>query len=348
MANVVVEATGAAISSATLLGYQAEGARTNLCLQSQTFDTTWSVTSITITADSVAAPDGTTTADRVNITAGTTAKYILQGGLTVTNPNTFSVYAKKGTWDLVQLAENISANRYVNFDLTNGVVGSSGAGVTRSSITSIGNGWYRLEAVFANSDATSVIVGVISSTTDAWAPGLSISTTGNFYLWGAQLENATFASSYIPTTTVAVTRNRDALSYTTASNFDRTTGTMYVEAQLASVAGTSIILALPISSYFFLANSATTVQASDATNSVSSGTLSVLTGVRKMALAWGGVTMLMSKDGAAASSTAFTGAFEVSTDFVFGRAAQEANGNMRNLVIYGSKKTAAELATLTT
>ena len=237
--NVVTEATGAAISSATLLGYLAEGARTNLCLQSQTFGTTWSVTSTTITADSIAAPDGTTTADTVNITAGTTAKYILQGGLTVTNPNTFSVYAKAGTHALVQLAENISANRYVNFDLANGVVGSNGAGVTRSSIASVGNGWYRLEAVFNNADATSVIVGVISATTDTWAPGLSISTTGTFYLWGAQVENAAFASSYIPTTTVAVTRNADALSYVFANNASATAGTVYVEPRIPAIGVTS-------------------------------------------------------------------------------------------------------------
>jgi len=41
--------------------------------------------------------------------------------------------------------------------------------------------------------------------------------TSGIYIWGAQLEAASFASSYIPTTTASVTRAADALSITGAT-----------------------------------------------------------------------------------------------------------------------------------
>ena len=69
--NVVTEAYGAYIATATLKKYLPEGARTNLCLQSQTLDNaTWVKSNVTVTADEAVAPDGTTTADTLTATAG--------------------------------------------------------------------------------------------------------------------------------------------------------------------------------------------------------------------------------------------------------------------------------------
>ena len=50
-------------------------------------------------------------------------------------------------------------------------------------------------------------------------------------VWGAQLEKASFPSSYIPTTTIAVARNGDVLTYANAI-IDQSMGSMYCEATL--------------------------------------------------------------------------------------------------------------------
>lgn len=49
-------------------GVQVERTATNLLLQSQAFNTTWTATGLTVSADSTVAPDGTTTADTLAAT----------------------------------------------------------------------------------------------------------------------------------------------------------------------------------------------------------------------------------------------------------------------------------------
>ncbi|HEX5074251.1 MAG TPA: hypothetical protein VFW03_13635, partial [Gemmatimonadaceae bacterium] len=50
------------------------------------------------------------------------------------------------------------------------------------------------------------------------------------YYWGAQLEAASFASTYIPTTTASVTRNADVLTYATTGWLNASAGTLVVTA----------------------------------------------------------------------------------------------------------------------
>ncbi len=356
--NVVTEATGAAISSATLLGYQSEGARTNICLQSQTFGTTWVVTSTTVTADTTTAPDGTTTADTITLTAGTTAKYINQSSLTVTNPNTFSVYAKAGTHALVQLAGNISTNNYANFDLTNGVVGSKGSNVSTSSITSVGNSWYRLTATFATVDITICYVVAISATTDAWGPGLSISNTGTFYLWGAQVENAAFASSYIPTTTVAVTRNGEIDSYVSASNIAAAAGSIVLTyTPTHTPSGTVALFGTYVdaSNYTAILHDATNLifrkriagTNYDATiaNSFVAGT------AYKMGCSWGAAGTSIVLGGTVGTPHANTTDAQIGTNSQVGadgNSLQQPAASIKNLAVYASQLTDAALQTATT
>ena len=65
--NVVTEATGSAIPEATLKGARIEVTSTNLCLQSEDFNTSWTkFTGITTINTNVAiAPNGTATADKI-------------------------------------------------------------------------------------------------------------------------------------------------------------------------------------------------------------------------------------------------------------------------------------------
>ncbi len=71
--------------------------------------------------------------------------------------------------------------------------------------------------------------------------------TSGLYLWGAQLEQAIAPSTYIPTTTAAVTRSVDSAYMRGATNFDAwynpTEGTLVGSAEVRSVALTNRTIA---------------------------------------------------------------------------------------------------------
>ena len=350
--NVVTEATGAAISSATLLGYQAEGARTNLCLQSQTFDNgSWGKTSATVSANAIAAPDGTTTADEITFAAGSSQKYTQCAVVATGTELVASVYVKAGTLSLLQIAFSADTSRYANFNIGTGAVGNKGAGVDTASIEALPNGWYRISAHIAGTTSNTFFLSAISATTDLWVP--TVATAGTVNLWGGQLEAAASASSYIPTTTVAVARNTDALTYVTASNLSGTTGTAYAEAGYLGLETINCLVGLGGAGGFVLFSTATnTVGVNDvATNTTTTGSGSLFTtATRKSASAWGGATKSVSKDGAAAASGAFDGDMNAPASFSVGNYVSGSYplfGNIRNLSIWSTKKTDAELAALT-
>jgi len=192
-------------STATYYGTQTALAEQNLLLQSQDFNVSpWTTISSSITANTVAAPDGTTTADTLTANASTNTHLASQtiGGSALVR--TISVFAKKNTHDFIQLCVASDAAPFANFDLATGVVGTAGASVT-SAIQDFGSGWYRCSMVFTS---TASIAGEIALVSSASAPRRqSWTTTGteSVYLWGAQLEQRSTATAYTPTTTATVT-----------------------------------------------------------------------------------------------------------------------------------------------
>jgi hypothetical protein len=184
---------------------------TNSILQSQTFDNVaWTKTDVTISADVIVAPNGTLTADLV--TAGSaltdsvnsTAATIGSG-----STNTISIYFKKsGTqWLRLIFADGTATNGFNQWvDLTNGVLGTSTirASGTKvgATIENSGNGWYRVTLTGIVSTQTTLGLYIASASGDGNATRVSGAT---YYAWGAQLELGSTASTYIPTTTAAVT-----------------------------------------------------------------------------------------------------------------------------------------------
>ena len=184
----------------------------NLLLQSQTFETaSWTKTRATVTANAVAAPDGTVTAATLSEdgTAETThiatQSFSYTGGTTYT----FSIFVKKANrdWFVYQLPSaafaGTSPQRTVSFNLNTGAVGTSGASFTSSSIQSVGNGWYRCIATAAASATASSLFQIIIGEADGdfTFDGLS---QASLYIWGAQISQGVTLFTYIPTTTAAV------------------------------------------------------------------------------------------------------------------------------------------------
>lgn len=90
---------------------------------------------------------------------------------------------------------------YANFNIITGAMGTVGAGITRTSITDVGGGWWRISAT-ALSNATSAVAGrfkmnmIISSTAANNAPYNGTVDTRGGYMWGAQYENNERPTTY--------------------------------------------------------------------------------------------------------------------------------------------------------
>ncbi len=223
-----------------------EPAATNLVLQSQTFETTWSAVTATITANNTTAPDGTLTADKLVAAVGlgtSTQHRIDQTTTSAIGANTFSVYAKKSEIDIIQL--RIATNG-ASFNLTNGTFGSLGGGVT-ASILNAGNGWFRCAITFTSVAPLEIVR--INLAKSASVPDSFVGNgTDGAFIWGAQLETGSVATSYIPTVATTQTRNADVISLSSVSGLiGQTEGTLYAEVDVSKLLGTVVRGMLTIS-----------------------------------------------------------------------------------------------------
>jgi hypothetical protein len=184
-----------------------EPSRTNLITYSEAFDNAYWTKSGTSVVSGFTSPDGTNNAFKlVEDTSG--------GAHFITTPitwsavnNTFSIYAKSNGRNWIRLNTNDSTgNNLAWFNISNGTLGSKDAGIT-TSITLIADGWYRCSMT---KTLTSFAGGATILIADA--DGSSTYTgngTSGIYIFGAQLEQGSYPTSYIPTSGSAVTRVAD-------------------------------------------------------------------------------------------------------------------------------------------
>jgi hypothetical protein len=193
--------------SCTLRGLLIEEARTNLILQSANYGTTWVSNGVTLTANAATSPGGTVSAYSVQSSSGvdTNTNHISQQvTLTSSTDYTLSFYVKNSTAERsvyeLEATNSGATGKTVTLDWT-GPVPTASSG----RVTALPNDWYRVSLSFtANaSDGGSAEVRFYPSTT---------LDTGTVHLWGGQLEAGSTATSYIATTTTALTRGGDSIS----------------------------------------------------------------------------------------------------------------------------------------
>jgi hypothetical protein len=241
-----VVGVGSTVTSVQSLGLLIEASRTNLITYSEQFDNaawTKSYLGITTNTSATTAPDGSTNTDALLETAATDEHRIRQTftGLTTNTNYTTSVYVKDlGGRNLgirIIDTDNTSNGYFAIFSPSAGNIvishSSLGAGIaTSSTITNVGNGWYRATLTGnAGVSCTKYILDLFcySDTSFNYAGDI----TKGLYLWGAQLEAGSFATSYIPTVASTVTRSADNASMTGtnfSSWYNSTEGTLFAQA----------------------------------------------------------------------------------------------------------------------
>ena len=153
-----------------------EKGRENLLLQSNQFDTTWTNVNSSETSGQ-SGYDGSNNAWLLTNTAGGGR---IDQNISSSGVQSLSVYAKANTFDYLFLLGLGASDRRGNFDLTNGVVGTT-TNLIDSSIESVGNGWYRCTIIY-NDTINQVRVYGIQGDNDFSG------TSGSIYIQDAQLE----------------------------------------------------------------------------------------------------------------------------------------------------------------
>jgi len=349
--NVVTEATGAAIRAGVSgvsanapvdangpLGYLPEGARTNLCLRSQEFDNTtpWGLNGgATVTANTTVAPDGTTTADTLSLTASANDGI---GG--ATSMGASSVQSVTGSvW--AKMASGTGAFRF-NLAV---------AGVANhfSSDQTVTTTWQRFTFTVTH-EAGGQMVMVIQNGSDGAARDIII--------WGAQFEaGAAFVSTYIPTTTVAVTRNAEIDAYATSGNINAAAGAIYMEISPNHAPSGTVFFwgtYVDADNYTALLHDATNLimrKRIGGANKDATIELTFASGtVYKVAGSWGAGGVQVALSGTAGTPDADTAAAQIGTTMQFGADGNSVNqpfAQERNARIYATQPSSAQLAAMT-
>ena len=347
-----------------------EASGSNLALQSENFTTTWGAASLNITS-------GFTSPTNSNLGALIEASAVggrLRQSVTLTSGATldFSCFAKLGTLSSgVSLvfqdgtATNYTSGACQAFRLDTGQLassGSTGAGFTvvRSGIENYGNGWYRCNLA-VTMGYTPANPHIMIRPTAALTSNIPVTVSGDTcYIFGAQLETGSIATSYIPTTTTSATRNAEVITLSGAVSgcIGQTEGTIYLETD-ALVSGASDLFCFAratTNTVSISKNSTNIIQAtvytsgpSPALTIAASGTVS---GNLKIAVAYktGESALYINGVPIGTSSTAFSFTAALTEININLTGFFEGRGNQRisALSLYTTRLTNAELAALTT
>ena len=162
----------------------------------------WFKDGVTITSNSITAPNGTLTADSLIENTANSQHYVgVTSGLTLTAaPYTISAYLKKANRDWASLGlYNGTDSKNAWFNLNTGTIGTINAGVT-ATITDVGNGWYRCSVTRTMAAVSNNFVGILPAISDGVSTYIGNGLVG-VYCWGAQLELGSTATTYQPIAT---------------------------------------------------------------------------------------------------------------------------------------------------
>lgn len=343
-----------------------EASGSNLLLQSEAFNTTWTPIGLNaFGSGSVANSSGTTdpfggtNSDYIQENASAGTHLILQtpSGQVSGTTYTFSCFAKSAERTQINFLNNAGGGANATFNLSAGTA-TLGVGVS-ALIQNYGNGWYRCILTYTPTTTASFNVQIRLANASGNTSYTGTGTSG-VYVFGAQLEVGSIATSYIPTTTTSATRNADVVTLSGAVSgcIGQTEGTIYLETNsLVSGASDLFCFARATTNTVSISkNSTNIIQAIVYTSGPSpaffiaaSGTVS---GNLKIAVAYktGESALYINGVQIGTSSTAFSFTAALSQININLTGFFEGNGNQRigALALYTTRLTNTELAALTT
>lgn len=347
------------------LGYLAEGQRTNICLQSQDFNTAaWTaVGTPVITTGSVTL--GILSLDTMNDDSAAALEGVTQTvAFTGDAQKAISIFVRQGTStsSVVRLRDTTAgADRLLAVITWSGAVPvvtmTTGSDLNGTPQQHAATGIYRLSFLTtAVTAANTNSLQVYPATDNA----LSVGNTGTIQWGGVQVEDALTSSTYIPTTTTSVTRNADAELFPTTGWYNAAVGTAYGEGmRLESTApANSVFMACVTDAngrWIYQAASAlaTTTNTFDGTTAVQkTGLTNISTASRKRISAWDSAGLVVTGDGAAVASGAFDGSMGAAGNLGVGTnpagAGAEWFGTVRRIAFWPQRLPNNQLQQLTT
>jgi len=351
-----------------------EPQRTNLALRSEEFNNAyWTKRNVTINANSTTSPDGNITADELidNATNFLHDVYFAPSGFIQNTFFTISAFVKPNTITACRLIASSVPNSnaaFASFNLLTQVTTASNSGNfsnATSKIELFTNGWYRVSLTFQTG----------ATGTSWYADGCSLrlekpyqtqiySGTGEgIYAWGAQFEQGSYATSYIPTTSTAVTRVADSASKSGISSLiNSEEGVLYAE--IAALADDLSNRQISLNNgttddriqlYYTTPSNTVSVfykSQSGATAFILNHTLADITQFNKLAFKWkendfalwsNGVEVATQTSGVTSIPNTLT-----RLDFEQFNGSADFYGNCQSLMVFPSALSDTELATLTT
>tara|TARA_R110000796_G_scaffold209436_2_gene325757 strand:+ start:171 stop:1391 length:1221 start_codon:yes stop_codon:yes gene_type:complete len=212
--------------------FKMENSSINYQFNSQDFRASnWIASNIDITGDLTVDPKGLERADKIIPNTTNTFHHIQDttSGVRQNRLATYSLFVKKAGLSEVELLLADGGSPFttwgqVKFDLD--TLETFGTTIGEFSYQDYGNGWFRLAITTAVLERNGLIVRAAASKLRSQT--FAGNGVDGLYIWGAQVEEKSFASSYIYTTTTALSRTVDTVAPKNLS-LDHTKGTFFLD-----------------------------------------------------------------------------------------------------------------------
>ncbi len=197
---------------------------TNFITYSEDFsDSSWVKTNSTVVSNSTISPSGSLNSGKL-VESSSSSPHGINVNYSSTSSMSFSVFAKAAERTFVQLQAGYVGFTDCVFDLSNGTILIEEANVT-GNIEDYGNGWYRCSVSYNSSGLNNPTIKLYNGSDNYQGDG-----TSGLYIWGAQLEQLSYATSYIPTNGAIATRLADVANNSGNSTLiNSTEGVLYAE-----------------------------------------------------------------------------------------------------------------------